>query len=272
LRVAEPILDAEFPGSIYQVDRFVARYVAVWAYGVVGSPRLSEPYYRRIVELAAGALSAERPSVLDVGCGPGRVLADLAQWFPRARFVGVDRSSVMLDVARSILQGNRGQVVRVDPSDHGFPVASIGCLGLANVELRCQPVQGVADQGERFDLVVASHLLDRVSRPDQTLAALLDMVRPGGAVVLSNAFNYELRSQWDAMGSGEHLLDMLTEHGFEVDRFDDHFPYRELLDARGTRTEHRVAVVRARRPAPDRVDPPRTARPRRPAWPRGVQR
>ncbi len=270
--MAEPIVDAGLPWSSYEVDRFVARYVAVWAYGVVGSPRLSEPYYRKIVELSAGVLGPGRLRVLDVGCGPGRVIADLAERFPDAWFVGIDRSAVMLDVAGSILHGDRGQVVQVDPSDHGFPIASINCMGLANVELRCQSVQAVAARGERYDLVVASHLLDRVSRPDQILAALLDLVRPGGAVVLSNAFNYELRSQWRAMATGEHLLEMLIGQGFVVDLFDDHFPYRELLDARGTWTEHRVAVVRALRPAPQTVDPSTMSTPRRMARPDGVQR
>src|SRR5579862_1455335 len=43
-------------------------------------------------------------AVLDLGCGSGDVLLRFARAFPRARFVGVDGSRPMVDLARRAIE------------------------------------------------------------------------------------------------------------------------------------------------------------------------
>ena len=54
--------------------------------------------------------------VLDLGCGTGRVTAEIAARVPRGRVVGADRSAAMLQTARTWLQehASRTQLVRLD--------------------------------------------------------------------------------------------------------------------------------------------------------------
>jgi trans-aconitate 2-methyltransferase len=54
--------------------------------------------------------------VLDLGCGTGRVTAEIASRVPRGRVVGVDRSAAMLETARPWLreQASSARLVRAD--------------------------------------------------------------------------------------------------------------------------------------------------------------
>lgn len=231
----------------YRVDSFIARYASVWAYGAVGG-RMSEPYYTRLLALCADSIrctGARR--VLDVGCGPGRVVADLAREHPGVEFTGIDRSAAMIRLAQQIVQGPRGEPVAVDASDHGFPPARIPAYGLLNVRLLEQSLEDELGAGEPFDVVIASHLLDRVPSPVLALKALTELVAPGGALVLSCAFNYLDREQWEELREAAGIAAQLRAAGLGIDDFDADVPYPEQLDDHGTVTQHRVLLLRARK-------------------------
>jgi SAM-dependent methyltransferase len=86
--------------SNYEDDGFVARYAAVWAYGVTG-PRMGEDYYQRLIALGIEAVSdMNSPHIIDVGCGPGRLTADLARRIPSALCTAIDPAGAMIDLAR----------------------------------------------------------------------------------------------------------------------------------------------------------------------------
>lgn len=230
----------------YQVDSFVARYAAVWAYGLVPDARLGEPYYQLMTDLAAAVIDAGA-RVLDVGCGPGRLTGSLARRLPSAEFVAVDRSASMVDLAEAILCGDRGEAVVLDPSDFGFAPVDLAGFALPNVAVGRAELAELAAGPERYDLVIASHLLDRVPDPRRSAHDLLTLVGESGRLLISCAFNYEHREQWRSLPGAAELAEVICAEGFEIDWLDDDVPYREQLDARGTWTEHRVLVLRARR-------------------------
>lgn len=230
----------------YQTDAFVARYAAVWAFGVVGEDRLSEPYYELLLDLATEVIGPDA-RVLDVGCGPGRIVASLSRRVPGAQVRGVDRSPLMIDLADAIVRSDPAAGVVLDASDFGFPPATVPGHGVTDAELACVDLDHLLAEERRYDLVVASHLLDRVPDPRSALSTLLRLVAPGGSLLISCAFNYEHRDQWLALPGAAEVVEVTVRCGFEVDWLDDEVPYREQLDARGTWTHHRVLVMRARR-------------------------
>jgi ubiquinone/menaquinone biosynthesis C-methylase UbiE len=69
--------------------------------------REGERRYPPVAGLVAEQIRGEGDGtvVLDLGCGPALLLPALARVLPRARFVGVDPSKPMLEVAKGVLDG-----------------------------------------------------------------------------------------------------------------------------------------------------------------------
>ena len=98
---------------------------------------------------------------LDVGCGRGRALLELARAFPRSRFTGCDLSPEAVASAR----------------------AAAAQRGLANVAFEVlDPAELGA--GRDFGLVTAFDALHDQARPDQALAGIQRALRAGGVLLM----------------------------------------------------------------------------------------
>lgn len=109
-------------------------------------------------------------AVLDLGCGPGRLLAPLAMGNPRVDFIGVDISPRMLGAARRVCPRN---VSLVEGDGRTIPVA---------VPLRMA-----------YSVLVFQHLPDDAVQG--YLAQISDLLVPGGVLV----FQY-------VSGTDDHFL------------------------------------------------------------------
>jgi len=103
----------------------------------------------------------ERARILDAGCGTGEASARLADEFAGATVLGVDVLDAHLDRARA-RTSRFGDRVR-------FENRTIFGLGLP---------------ARSFDLTVCRHVLQAVPRPDDAIAELVRVTRPGGRVHL----------------------------------------------------------------------------------------
>ena len=110
---------------------------------------------------AAYLLPALRPgmSLLDVGCGPGTISADLAQIVAPGRVVAVDRAPAIVTQAQAYATG-RGV-------DMEFAVADVNALQFADAT---------------FDVVHAHQVLQHVGDPVQALREMRRVCKPGGIV------------------------------------------------------------------------------------------
>ena len=66
--------------------------------------RFVEPVHKDMLSVITKQLSVPR-SVLDVGCGTGRLLRKAAALWPSAQLIGVDPATGMVDIARQRTQG-----------------------------------------------------------------------------------------------------------------------------------------------------------------------
>lgn len=114
---------------------------------------------RRLALEAVDAQPGER--ILDVGCGPGYYVAELADRVgPDGAVVGIDLSKEMLAVA-----GGR-------------------CAGLPNAEFRQADATALPVDDEDFDRVLSVQMLEYVPDVDAALAEIRRVLRPGGRAVL----------------------------------------------------------------------------------------
>ncbi len=120
--------------------------------------------------LLQGLAGVERPLVLDVATGTGRLPLALFRDHFGGQVVGLDLSLGMLQRARSRLRdyGERASLVWQDASQLPF------------------------DDGT-FDAVVSLESLEFMWRPLEVLAEMIRVLAPGGVLMLTNRVGYEAR-------------------------------------------------------------------------------
>jgi ubiquinone/menaquinone biosynthesis C-methylase UbiE len=132
------------------------------------SPQIAEQ--RRVVLDLLSLRGGER--VLDIGCGPGFLLCDLAaEVAPRGRAVGVDTSRDMLAIA----------------ADEWCAAAAASMIDLVHGEGGALPFGD-----EAFDAAVATQVYEWIHDVGSGLAELRRVLRPGGRAVI-------LDTDWDSV-------------------------------------------------------------------------
>ncbi len=122
----------------------------------VGYDRVSAPLEGLGVEVLDRAQLRGDETVLDAGCGSGRITAHLAQRLPAGRVIAVDSSPAMVEQARQRL-GDDAEVLIAD---------------LREIELT-----------EPVDVVVSTATFHWLLDHDRLFARLFAVLRPGGRLV-----------------------------------------------------------------------------------------
>ena len=120
----------------------------------------------RTAENSAGFLLARLAPdahVLDVGCGPGNITADLARRVPDGRVLGIDASPEVIERARGTADL---------PANVTFAVDDVYHLGL---------------EDESFDVVYVHQVLQHLHDPVSALGEIRRVLRPGGVLAARDA-------------------------------------------------------------------------------------
>jgi SAM-dependent methyltransferase len=117
----------------------------------------------RTAENSAGYLLARLAAdarVLDVGCGPGTITADLAARVPGGQVTGIDAAADVLALAKA--EADRRGLANI-----GFEVGDVYALDFAD---------------DTFDVVHAHQVLQHLTDPVAALTEMRRVCRPGGLI------------------------------------------------------------------------------------------
>ncbi|GAB2714127.1 class I SAM-dependent methyltransferase [Streptomyces bullii] len=123
--------------------------------------------------------------VLDIGCGPGTITADLAELVPDGRVTGVDRAPGILEQAR----------------------ATADARGLANVTFAVADVHALDFPDDTFCVVHAHQVLQHVGDPVRALREMKRVARPGGIIAARDA-DYAAMTWYPASRGMDDWLDL----------------------------------------------------------------
>ena len=175
---------------VYSDGDFMARYLdglllsqLMWA----NHTRSLETYEHRFLTRLERHMS-----LLEVGPGHGLLLASAARRRP-ARLVGWDVSAASLTAT--------GQ--------------ALAAMGVGSVELRQQDLLA-AGGAERFDLVVASELVEHLDRPGDAVRRLAALTRPDGLVDLNIPVNSPAPDHISLWRSPEELFSFVAANGLRI--------------------------------------------------------
>ena len=153
-----------------------------------------------------------REAVLDVGCGPGLLLADIAR-----------------------LVGPYGHALGIDASEDMIALARRRCAGLEAVELKVARAEALPESDASFDSAACTQVLLYVPEVAEALAEMYRILKPGGRAVFietdwrgtvlnssDDALTRRILAAWDdAVASPNlpvRLAPMLHAAGFSVTR------------------------------------------------------
>ena len=158
--------------------------------------RLRDELFGSAFHLTALAALVERHWVVgDLGCGTGQVSLALAPYV--ARVVAVDSSAAMLQAARKRLHG------------------------LDNIDLRRGDLEALPIDDERLDAATLMLVLHHVPEPENALAEVARVLKPGGRVLVVDMLAHDRESYRQQMGhvwlgfAEDHTQRMLDASGFE---------------------------------------------------------
>ncbi|MFI9237754.1 class I SAM-dependent methyltransferase [Streptomyces sp. NPDC053079] len=119
---------------------------------------------RTAADSAAYLLPELRPhhQVLDIGCGPGSITADLAALVPQGRVTGLDAAPGILEHARAIGRER----------------------GLKNIDFTTGDIRALDFPDDSFDVVHAHQVLQYLDDPVAALREMRRVCRPGGLVAV----------------------------------------------------------------------------------------
>ncbi|MET7934392.1 methyltransferase domain-containing protein [Streptomyces sp. NPDC005322] len=103
--------------------------------------------------------------ILDIGCGPGTITADLAELVPQGQVTGVDREGAVLERARSFTEAR----------------------GLTNVRFAVADVHDLDFPDDSFCVVHAHQVLQHVGDPVGALREMRRVCAPGGTVAVRDS-------------------------------------------------------------------------------------
>ncbi|MEV5510006.1 class I SAM-dependent methyltransferase [Streptomyces orinoci] len=123
--------------------------------------------WRTAANSAAYLLPELRPAmrILDIGCGPGTITADLAALVPQGRVTGLDPAGDVLERARAVAAER----------------------GLDNVEFTTGDVRALRFPDGSFDVVHAHQVLQHLGDPVGALREMRRVSRPGGLIAVRDS-------------------------------------------------------------------------------------
>ncbi|AUA10401.1 methyltransferase domain-containing protein [Streptomyces sp. SID8382] len=103
--------------------------------------------------------------ILDIGCGPGTITADLAELVPQGQVTGVDAEESVLERSRAVAEER----------------------GLANVSFAVADVHALDHPDDSFCVVHAHQVLQHVGDPVGALREMRRVCAPGGIVAVRDS-------------------------------------------------------------------------------------
>lgn len=156
-------------------------------------------------------------SLLDIGCGGGLLSEPLARM--GASVTGIDPAE------RNV------RIASLHAEESGIPVT-----------YRATTAEALADEGARFDVVMAMEVVEHVADVGLFLARASEMVKPGGLLVAAT-LNRTKRSFALAIVGAEYVLGWLPRGTHDWNRFITPDELQLALEAGGLKVTDREGVV-----------------------------
>lgn len=169
-------------------------------------------------------------TIVDLGCGVGRLIGELALDHPKADCWGIDYSYQMLKRANEYWVKNK--IIELDWRERGFPVLKLKGKKCQNLQFGLSKAESLPFEAASIDCVVSFFLFDRLAAPTKMLAEVWRVLKSGGKLLLITPFNFQSIKNWNLFYPISKLEKVLLQAGYEIKNIKEQ-TVKEPLDTRG---------------------------------------
>lgn len=149
-----------------------------------------EIFYQTLLGLI-GHYVKKNMTVLDLGCGTGRLTAEFAR-FGIDLAIGVDYSSLMVEKAANILSSEKGNSIgfKVRSSRSHLLDAKIDSCGFRNCGFLIADAQILPIRNYSIDIIACINVLHRVKEPRKVIENIERALKNDGILLMSNSYDW----------------------------------------------------------------------------------
>lgn len=171
-------------------------------------------------------------NILEIGCGVGRLIGNMAIEYPQSKCWGIDYSYQMLKRASEIWI--TAKEVALDVSKFGFQsTIHLQTRSLTNLKFGLAQSENLPFLDGSQDLVISSFLLDRLQDPMKGLDEMKRVLSPSGRIIIVTPLNFNSMKNWDQFFPIDKLREEIEGLGLKVLDWKEGFIIKEPMDARG---------------------------------------
>lgn len=184
--------------------------------------------------------------IVEVGCGVGRWIAELASRFPRSSCWGIDYSYQMLRQANDFWV--LGRDLEMDLSQKGFPdPINAQSSTMKNLHFGLAKASELPFDDNSQDLVINSFVFDRLADPIKSIHEFLRILKGSGKLIMVTPLNFNHANSWDRLYPSFKILALLKEVGFTIIHSEEELLISEPLDAHGNSIQWKCLALVAQK-------------------------
>ena len=130
-----------------------------------------ELFFNRELEIYQHLGMQDGTKVMECGCGPGYLLFNLANKFPKCTFLGLEIDSFLFEAFQK----------------------NISQYNIINVKAKQGSIYQTGEEDEYYDVIISRLVIEHLEKPHEALAELYRILKPGGKlIIVSNDFEYHV--------------------------------------------------------------------------------
>jgi SAM-dependent methyltransferase len=166
---------------------------------LVSSPQLTEEFYRCMLDISRPYVT-EAATVLDVGCGLGRITAEIAR-LGADHVLGIDLSPRMIEEAAQLVGSQGVRTIKLSLAARRTVDAQVALDWKDdNYDFMVADALDMPLKSGAFDFVMCLNVIDRVPDPRRLIDEIGRVLRTGGYLLISDPYHwddrYTKRGQW----------------------------------------------------------------------------
>ncbi len=173
----------------------------------------------------------DHQTIVEIGCGVGRVISDLALENNTSRFYGIDYSYQMLKMAHNHWVGNKP--FSLDCTHKGFPQIDLSPRAIENLAFGLAKAEALPFVDDSIDVIFSNFLFDRLDSPKQATLEMHRVLKKGGQMLIVTPLNFQHKDHWQQYYPISKLKAFIEENQFEIIHTIEQLLIKEPLDYHG---------------------------------------